>query len=123
MAETEIPIDEDDELWQELNRSLRGGPIVNDQGQVEIKKIEVGRENGLKMKICADEHPPPHFHVSYQGESASFSITTCERLKGNKGLEKFDRNVRKWWHKNRARLIEVWNENRPTDCTVGQVRA
>jgi Domain of unknown function (DUF4160) len=35
---------------------------------------------GLAIKIWADEHPPPHFHVAYQGEDASFSILDCTRL-------------------------------------------
>ena len=58
MAETEIPIDDEDDLCKELER-LRSGAGRSSTTKVKSKskKIEVGRENGLKMKICADEHP------------------------------------------------------------------
>lgn len=34
--------------------------------------FNVARVFGLSIRICADEHPPPHFHVSYPDEDASF---------------------------------------------------
>src|SRR4051794_28885885 len=51
----------------------------------------VAQVKGLSIKIWADEHPPPHFHVDYQGQSASFSILTCERLRGVSGLERYEK--------------------------------
>jgi hypothetical protein len=33
---------------------------------------EIGRIGGLKISIFAREHPPPHFRVSFQGESANY---------------------------------------------------
>ena len=82
----------------------------------------VARVDGLKVKIFADEHPPPHFHVEYQGESASFSILNCERLEGVAGLERYEKAIHYWWERNQSRLIETWNTTRPSDCPVGPIK-
>ena len=76
---------------------------------------------GLSIIIWADEHPPPHFHVSYQGEDASFSIVDCSRLRGSRGVERYDGEIRAWWGKNQNLLIEKWNASRPTECPVGPI--
>ena len=76
---------------------------------------------GLAIKIWADEHPPPHFHVAYQGQDASFSILDCTRLPGVKGLERHEQIIRDWWYRNRNLLIEKWNKSRPSDCPVGPI--
>ena len=81
----------------------------------------VARVDGLSIKIWADEHPPPHFHVTYQGEDASFSILDCRRLRGQGGLKHYDATIRSWWSKNQKRLIEEWNASRPTECPVGPI--
>ena len=62
--------------------------------------LMVARVNGLKIKIWADEHPPPHFRVDY-GESASFSILSCERLPGVVGLERHEKVIRRWFEGDR----------------------
>jgi Domain of unknown function (DUF4160) len=61
----------------------------------------VAKVSGLKIEIRAREHPPPHFHVTYQGEDASFAITTCQRLPGVEGLERFDHTIYQWWERTR----------------------
>src|ERR1700682_1872524 len=61
----------------------------------------VDRVNGLRIIIWADEHPPPHFHVAYQGEDASFGILNCARLPGVSGLERYDSVIFRWWLENR----------------------
>jgi hypothetical protein len=81
----------------------------------------VARVRGLSIKILADEHPPPHFHVSYQGQHASFSIVDCSRLPGVKGLERYERRIHDWWSKNQSLLVERWNATRPSDCPVGPI--
>ena len=109
-------------IVEELEKSFQDGPIINDQGQRFLAEHFVEQIGGLKIDIYSDEHPPPHFCVSYQNENASFSIVDCGRLPNNRGLEKFERNIKKWWKKNRALLVETWNRTRPTDCPVGPIR-
>ena len=107
------------ELALELEEDFRSGPIVNDQGQRYLAEVEVGRLGGLVIVIQFDEHPPPHFEVRHQGEKASYSIADGTRLPKIRGLERFDRNVRKWWKKHMCLLVKTWNETRPSDCQVG----
>jgi hypothetical protein len=113
----ELPVPQ--ELVDELAEDFRQGPIVDDQGRRFLIEEQVDRLNNMVIVIQALEHPPPHFHVRHQGENASFAITDGSRLPGVKGLEKFDRNIKKWWTKNLCVLVEVWNRSRPSDCVVG----
>jgi hypothetical protein len=84
-------------------------------------RFKVDLFDGLRVMIFFDEHPPPHFAVTCDGQTASFAITTGERLPKNRGLEKHERKIKKWWKANRARLVEIWNSSRPTDCSVGPI--
>lgn len=76
-------------------------------------------EAGFKVEIFANEHPPPHFRVTYQGKNANFCIAKCERLNGNLPLR--DRDIKNWWREHRLAIAAAWNTHRPTDCTVGPV--
>ncbi len=118
---TEEPITIDEALVEELRKDFRQGPILNEQGQRYLVEEEVDRFMGLVIHVFGREHPPPHFRVRHQGESADFSIETGERLQDNKGLETYERNIRKWWQKNRDLLIARWNATRPSDCPVGPI--
>ena len=91
------------------------------KGDIRTREL-VGSYRGFKFEIFSREHPPPHFRAWYQGQSASFSIDTCERLRGNKGLEQNESAIRKWWKDNKEKLIEVWNRTRPDDCPVGKIK-
>jgi hypothetical protein len=120
VSRTEIAIA--DELVDELSEALfwsefADRPRTNEDELVSY--LIVARVAGLSIKIWADEHPPPHFHVSYQGQDASFSIIDCTRLPDVKGLERYENKIRHWWKGNRTELIETWNSSRPTDCPVG----
>jgi len=113
-----VPVPES--LADELQESFWQGPILDDQGRRLLAEEEVDRiTKKMVVTINADEHPPPHFHVTYSGENASFHLSDGRRLPGIKGLERFDKNIRKWWKDNRCKLIAVWNDTRPTDCQVG----
>jgi hypothetical protein len=105
----------------ELRQSFAQGEIVDDEGRRFLTEELVGSFKGLTVRIFGREHPPPHFRVECQGESANFAIETGERLAKNKGLERFDRNIRKWWATNRDLPVTVWNDSRPSDCPVGPI--
>ena len=108
---------DDDGAVSELKNSLEQGPMLNDAGLRMLIERVVGSFNGLKVEIFSDEHPPPHFRVIHQGETARFTINDCSPLDG--GLNRFRRNIRKWHASNKRLLIEQWNSSRPTDCPVG----
>jgi Domain of unknown function (DUF4160) len=125
MAEIAISIEGDllDDLTTEfyLVESVQRNEPNRRRGSI-VATFTVQRVNGLLVEIRAKEHPPPHFHVSYKGKDASFSIIDCSRLSGVAGLERFDSAIRNWWERNKSMLIEKWNNSRPTDCPVGPIR-
>lgn len=113
----------DAESVTELSDSLQQGPMINERGIRKLEEKVVDVFNGLKVEIFADEHPPPHFRISWAGETNSYSIETGEPLyQEPKTLSRFRHNIRKWHRKNKAKLIKFWNDFRPTDCPVGQYR-
>ncbi len=119
MALIELPLPT--ELANELQESFYQGPMLNERGQRRLDEEQVARINALTVVIQAEEHPPPHFHVRFAGQNASFSIANGRRLPNVKGLEKYDHNIWAWWKTNLCTLIGVWNRTRPADCPVGAI--
>jgi hypothetical protein len=111
---------DDPKAQEELNRAYAGASMRECE-PYECEPYMVARVHGLSIKIFADEHPPPHFHVEYQGESASFSILSCEPLAPNGGLRRYEKRIRDWWQDNQRQLIDVWNTSRPSNCPVGPI--
>ena len=73
----------------------------------------------MVVYVLADEHPPPHFHVKYNGESNSFSLADGTPMHPSNGLKPFFKNISKWYKINKKAVIESWNKNRPDNCPVG----
>ncbi len=110
-----------DESAKVLETLLTGGYAVWTDGSLYNVKQLVTRINGLKVSVYADEHPPPHFHVSGNGIDASFSIIDCSLTEGT--INGRDRKLVEWWYaRGRETLISTWNATRPTDCPVGPVK-
>jgi len=118
-----VEVDVGDELLDQLSEAFffEEGGYARYKGKRGLNYFIVARVSGLAIKMWADEHPPPHFHVSYQGEDASFSIVDCSRLSGTKGLERFEGRIRSWWRQNQNVLVDKWNSSRPSDCPVGPI--
>lgn len=49
---------------------------------------EISRFFGIIIKMFADEHNPPHFHVEYGEFRATFSIETGQIIQGELPLNK-----------------------------------
>jgi hypothetical protein len=82
--------------------------------------FSVDRFAGLRIEVFSNEHPPPHFRVSCNGETANYRISDCEQLNG--GLSRYYGVIKTWHAENKTRLIEIWNDRRPADCPVGVYR-
>jgi Domain of unknown function (DUF4160) len=88
--------------------------------QVYVVRHFIGVVHGkVRVEVRANEHPPPHFHITYDGEDASYDIRTGKRLPLVEGLEKYDQMVHVWWKSNRIKIANKWNSSRPSDCPVG----
>ena len=118
---------ESDSLY-ELESGMERGYIIElaeerEDGReyVFFQKDRVGELGNLKMHIYANDHPPPHFHVKYNGEENSFNINNAEPLYPNGQLKKWFKNIKKWHRKHKEELIHNWNSMRPTDCPVGPI--
>ncbi len=94
--------------------------VVDGASSGELIEFLVPTDGPLKVEIFSDEHPPPHFRVSVQGGTANYRIT--DGVKVNGGLQRYHRQIRKFYEANREKLIAIWNERRPSDCPVGPIR-
>jgi hypothetical protein len=122
---SEWVVDIDDALADELSESMRQGPVLEIKDGKPMRMLTeetVARTEGLKVEIFANEHPPPHFRVKYQGSTANFKIAKCECINGSGQIMRFEKNVRHWWGNNKTILIETWNRLRPSDCPVGEYK-
>jgi hypothetical protein len=99
-------------------RMLFENHSVSADGQLLSYRALVGYANGLRIEIHPNEHAPAHFHVRAQDIDASFSIEECLLLEGRIGSREQDL-VRFWYKHSRQRLVQIWNETRPSDCPVG----
>lgn len=111
-------VDLHDAVSEELAESFRQGPIIDDKGRRWLTEETIASIDGLKIQVFAREHPPPHFRVSYAGETNDFRIRDCMPIHGEQ-LKKFFRNIREWHSNHKQDLIKAWNSSRPTDCPVG----
>ncbi len=108
----------------ELENSLQQGPIIREDNGRPIRRLEeelVGSFGSFMVYIRADEHPPPHFHVKYNGQENSFNILDGSPLYPDGELKRYFRNIQRWFLKNKQTLIDAWNRNRPSDCPVGKI--
>ena len=112
---------EDDisDLERNLKMVMAYTKVTPDGRVVETRQL-VDRMDNIKFEIYPKEHSPPHFHVNTSTFSASFRIIDGEQIEGF--LKSKDLKKVKYFHKNnRQKLIQVWNELRPTDCPVGPI--
>ncbi len=63
---------------------------------------------GIVIRMYFDDHPPPHFHASYQGFEAFVAINSGEVVTGNLP-RKAARIVRQWALDHRAELMANWD--------------
>ncbi|MGQ2965944.1 DUF4160 domain-containing protein [Methylophilus sp.] len=125
-----IVIDAGEELAIDLQKDFEHGIIIVgpiDLGSLKLEEGEelrqafeaqVDRIGKLKIEIFSNEHPPPHFRVIYDGETANYTIKDCIKLNG--GLDPFRNNIKKWHGRNKQKLIDKWNDMRPSNCPVGR---
>lgn len=62
---------------------------------------------GIVIEMYHADHPPPHFHVRYAGESAKVAIATGELIAGSLPRRAV-RLVREWQSEHRAELEANW---------------
>ena len=66
---------------------------------------------GITIRIFFADHPPPHFHASYQRYRALIAIESGDIISGSLPPGAY-RIVREWADRHRAELMENWNRAR-----------
>lgn len=108
---------------RELQASFLNGPILPN-GLRLLTEDTVDTIGSIRIQIFAKDHPPPHFRISYQGESADYKISDCSPITPvPKAIDRFRRNILEWHELHQHILVETWNRLRPTNCPVGTYRA
>jgi len=69
---------------------------------------ELSRFYGIVVRIYYDDHPPPHFHVSYQNADAVVRIDTLDVARGNLPRRALSLVV-EWALAHREELRDNWN--------------
>ena len=62
---------------------------------------------GIYVRMYFDDHPPPHFHVEYQGHEALVAIETGELMEGRLP-KKAAKLVKEWCLEHQVELLENW---------------
>ena len=62
---------------------------------------------GVTIRMYWDDHPPPHFHVSYAGEDASVTIETLQVTHGHVPRRALALTL-EWAMAHRPLLMENW---------------
>lgn len=62
---------------------------------------------GIVIEMYYGDHPPPHFHARYGGDSAKIAIETGEVIAGSLPSRAL-RLVREWVEEHRAELATNW---------------
>lgn len=67
-------------------------------------------EYGVRIVIHPNDHNPPHFHVYINKEKiASYRIEDGKRLNGKKDRRAKEKEIKKYWKRDRYVLATVWN--------------
>ena len=66
----------------------------------------------LKIQMFADDHNPPHFHVSSPDYDLMIRISDLSILSGQM-RSKDIRKITEWAERNRTRIVDEWNRLNP----------
>lgn len=101
-----------------LQKFLNSGCAFWSDGSLIFTKKLVDRIHNLKIEIFSNEHGIPHFHVRSNEINAIFTIKDCTLLEGKLNPNEM-KLIQYWFNRYRPKLIEVWNNTRPSNCQVG----
>ena len=68
---------------------------------------EISRFFGIVIRMYFDDHNPPHFHATYEGQEAQFAIHSAQRIAGSIS-RRAERLINEWTQLHTAELDENW---------------
>ena len=66
------------------------------------------REYGLKFQVWPNDHPPPHVHVSVEGEEVRINLVTDKFM--DEPPPGTRRAIMEAYRKHREALVQVWKD-------------
>ncbi|MGA2556548.1 MAG: DUF4160 domain-containing protein [Verrucomicrobiota bacterium] len=69
---------------------------------------ELSRFYGIIVRMFYGDHPPPHFHATYQGGQITVNINTLEVIEGHMS-RRAQALVLEWAELHRGELREAWD--------------
>jgi hypothetical protein len=88
---------------------------INENNLIQL----IGREKRFNSEICNKDKIYIQFCV--RGLSSKKWANDCRVLENSGFSPKVIKNIKDWFLYSKDRLIEVWNDTRPSDCTVGKI--
>ena len=108
------------DLEKQLAILLNGNFSVWEDGTLLHTRARVDSINGITIYINPNEHAPPHFHVTVDGAKASLRISDGVVIGGS--LSPRHEKLIKWWfQRSKPRLVQIWNNTRPSGCPIGKI--
>jgi hypothetical protein len=101
-----------EELAATLEELLSAPYGVLPDGRLYCIKVIVERVGGVSIIIRPNDHPPPHFHVRFQGFEACFEIETGNMMEGH--INPIQEQKIRWWiRRSKGKLLDAWKSTRP----------
>jgi hypothetical protein len=69
---------------------------------------EISRFWGIIIRMCYNEHKPPHFHAYYNEHNAEINIETLEIIAGSLPKKVYNLVI-EWAIEHRVELTNDWN--------------
>lgn len=69
---------------------------------------EISRFFGIVIHMYFDEHPPPHIHATYAGETFVVDVNSCRVTEGS-APARIAAMVSKWVSLHKPELLENWS--------------
>lgn len=119
---TDYVVEAPDDASEALQAAFDIGPRDENGDLIQYSELTLHFDGTVKVEIFSNEHPPPHFRITYRGDTGNFAILDCRCLNGGSRVRRYERNIHQWWKAHKQSLIQAWNERRPADCPVGPYR-
>lgn len=84
-----------------------------------VQKWDVNSKCKAEVRFSEPENHQPHFHVTCDGESASFRISDGAMIRGtgNRWPSQWNREIAEWYCEHKDELSEAWaGLHGPSDC-------
>ena len=101
--------------FKDMEDSLKSFIIQEQSDAHNIKTLNVGKYNNIKLSMNPNKYPLPHLTVRISISEATYLLSNTTKLNGGLGYE--ERFVLKWFGRYgvKEKLIELWSSTEKTN--------